>query len=505
MYPQVDQSVSYDVFRYLNAENAKRYAAIMAAFVAAKRRFALHLKPADLLRDLDEANPAELEQDLTRLTEWGNLRRQADTTEVRTVEDFRRARFLYQLSAEGEAAETALAVFRENVETTGELQATALSDIEAGLRELGDLLAEGDEAKLYSAFNSLFSRFEQLAARAQQFIGSVRRAIDLQEQEIEAFLAYKEQLIGYLERFLQQLVLRIPAVSGLLRALPADELANALDRMAERELRDAMDPNAAQRERVRLAWRDRWLGLANWFLPGNGPPQADRLRACARAAIPDLLVVAASLNEQRMQRSDRAADYRELARWFATAESDDLRHRLWREAFCLSPSRHLTIDADTLEEQEAADVSPATSWLDAPPMRISPHLRATGRAKAAGRPQAMVDHREDLAFLQQTLAREAEQLARARARMATGKRLRLSEFQSLDPREFDLFLDCLGSALGAMHQAVSVSDAASSDGSLLVSLERIEDAPEVALATTTGVFSGPDCWVRIREAFDHAR
>lgn len=504
MAPPDDKPLSHEVFRYLNADNADRYRAILNAFVAAKRRFALHLKPADLLRDLPDADPVALEHDLTQLTEWGNLHRQADTTEVRTVEDFQRARYLYQLSAAGEAAEEALAVFREQVHGAGELQATALSDIEAGLRELADLLAEGDEAKLYSAFGSLFSRFEQLAKRAHRFILSVRRAIDLQDQEIEAFLAYKEQLIGYLERFLQQLVVRIPAVSALLHDLPQDALSHALHRMADRELRDALNPDAQQRHTLRNAWCQRWRGLENWFLPGDGPPQADRLRACARAAIPDLLMVAAALNEQRARRSDRAADYRELARWFATAQSDTRRHLLWREAFCLSPSRHLTIDADTLQAHEEAELPPDTSWLQAPPMRISPHLRATGRQKSAGRAPAMVDHREDREFLRLTLAREAEQLARARARMATGHRMRLSELHELDPREFDLFLDSLGAALGAMHLNTSVVEAPSSDGSLLVSLERIPNAPDTRVRTGFGVLAGPDCWIQIKEAFPHA-
>ena len=504
MPSSVSRSVSHDVFRYLHAENAERYTLIMDAFMAAKRRFALHLKPSDLLRELEGVQATELEQDLTQLTEWGNLRRQADTTEVRTVQDFRRARFLYQLSAEGEAAELALTVFRDQLRSSGELQAVALSDIEAGLKELHALLDGSDEVKLYSAFQSLFSRFEQLSHEAQRFISSVRRAIDLQEQEIEAFLAYKEQLIGYLERFLQQLVIRIPSVASLLRDLPADQLETTLHRMADRDLSDILDPDEHRHAQVREAWRERWRGLENWFLPGEGPSQADRLRTCARAAIPDLLLVASSLNEQRMQRSDRAADYRELARWFATAETDDQRHRLWREAFCLSPSRHLLIDTDTLEEHLAADLSPSVSWLKAPPMRISPHLRSTGRTKIPGRQHSMVDHSEDLAFLHQTLAREAEQWAKARARLANGRRLKLSELHTLDPREFDLFLDGLGSALADMHTDQQTVDAPSSDGSLLVSLERIPNAPRVDVVTTTGIFSGPECWISIREAFAHA-
>ena len=223
-----DQSapVAYDVFRYLSADKYGLYLSVMRVFVQAKQRFALHLKPGEVATrlTLDGGDGAphpgalEIEQALHQLAEWGNLHAQSDSSEVRTVEDFKRSRFLYQLSAEGEVAERALDLYREGITRSGELQTTALEDIEAGLRELALLLSgrtpELDEAKLYSAFQALFMRFEQLTTRAQEFIGGVQRAIDLQEREIQAFLAYKERLIEYLERFLQQLVVRIPGAGG---------------------------------------------------------------------------------------------------------------------------------------------------------------------------------------------------------------------------------------------------------------------------------------------------
>src|SRR5690606_41957219 len=53
------------------------------------------------------------------------------------------------------------------------------------------------------------------------------------------------------------------------------------------------------------------------------------------------------------RRSSDLADFRTLARWFAQAPDDAARHRLWRVAFGLHSSRHLTVDADTLAERTA--------------------------------------------------------------------------------------------------------------------------------------------------------
>ncbi len=134
-----------EAFSYLTADKADAYRAVMRIFLDAKERFLLHLRPTDV----QDALEAGVELDgvqplLTQLVEWGNLRADPDTAEVATVEEFYRARFLYQLTSEGEAAERAVARFEELLVTPGELQTTALADIGGLLRELL-LLARADD------------------------------------------------------------------------------------------------------------------------------------------------------------------------------------------------------------------------------------------------------------------------------------------------------------------------------------------------------------------------
>ncbi len=87
---------------------------------------------------LDESDSGALDAALAQLCEWRNLEAHRDTADVVTVEEFYRPRFLYQLTAEGEAAEHALAVFYETLEQPGELQTTALSDIRQYPGRTGD-------------------------------------------------------------------------------------------------------------------------------------------------------------------------------------------------------------------------------------------------------------------------------------------------------------------------------------------------------------------------------
>ncbi len=423
---------SVSVFSHLNSEKAALYRAILREFMRAKSSFTLHLRPADLRTVLEQngafgrADSGALDAALSQLCEWHNLEAHRDTADVATVEEFYRPRFLYQLSAEGEAAESALAVFFDALQQSGELQTAALADIRQYLRELLTLpiTAAPDEAVAHRVLQSLTQRFEQLTARAQTFLRSLQRTIDLHGVSIEHFLSYKQALIDYLERFIGELVVATHEISESLRELETRGVGRLLEAAARRDVVDVIEPEKEARlaEALRL-WDARWTGFRGWFIGQVGrQSQAEILRGRARAAIPALLAAVARINDRRITRSDRVADLQALARWFAEAPSDADAHRLWRAAFGLTPSRHLRVNEDTLAEREQKPVGPQTSWLEAEPIRIAPRIRQTGRHAARGPARGVVDRSREKELLARLAQDEARQLAEAQQRLATGKR-----------------------------------------------------------------------------------
>jgi uncharacterized protein (TIGR02677 family) len=196
------------------------------------------------------------------------------------------------------------------------------------------------------------------------------------------------------------------------------------------------------------------------------------------------------------------ADLRTLARWFAEIDGETDLHRLWRVAFGLTPSRHLRIDDTTLDERASAAPIPAhASWLDAPPLRIAPRLRALGHHAHRGRPPNVIDRSEGKALLRAEADAEAAQLAAAQRRLATGRRTRLSELGILNPAEFDLLLDLLGEALSSRvgpHDGVEI---VSSDGGLRIVLEPTGDGVAATIATSLGRLTGADHWITIEDVF----
>lgn len=516
--PRIDSGPGdYGPFAYLSTPNSALYRRIMRVLMVEKERFTVHVRPEQVSAALavDSAGPVEEDavgEALERLAQpaWGNLLAFPDSSRVTALEDFYRRRMLYQLSHEGEAAERALAQYDAALGTRGALQSVALEDIAVLLTNLRDTVsahAAGDQvdaAVAHQTLRSLRERFVELAENAVAFMGSMQRTIDLHDADVDAFLAYKEELIAYLERFIHDLLTRGAWISELLDAIPEEGVRFLAGIAADRESADAAPGAAeAERERVRQTWLRQWSGLAEWFVSTRErESEAKLLRARARAAIPALLAVVRSLHERSGGRTDRSQDFLTLAKWFATLSTDADRHRLWRSAFGLTPVRHLSLTPATEDAWAEAELGNTTPWAQAPPVEISPQLRRSGSYERRGKAARVTDRSEAKRMLADRARQEAQQTAAARRQILTDGPRPLSAFGQLEPGAFRLFLGLLGDALAAMGPTASTAQVHTSDGELTVTLARLPGAGTMVISTPDGELSGPDHLVDIASAVD---
>lgn len=492
------------LFSHVMAGNAPLYRAILNLFSASKRQFRLHLRPDDVLAEAAwPAEPPSLEavqQALEQLVDWGNLQAQPDTARVATIEDFYRKRLLYRMSSGGEAVETGLEAFVAALARRAELQSVALDDIHARLVSLGQLMEHTppDAAKIHGALRDLVHIFEGLANNAEAFMAGLARTIELQRADTAAVMNFKTRLIDYLQRFIGDLVTRSSQIAALLHGLRPHVRA-LLQLAAERDARNAAPGGPDIDDEVvtaRLAaWDERWAGLTRWFVSsGRHRSQAELLRASALAAIPRLLQAVSLLHERRAGRSDRAADFRRLALWFAAAGSDENAHRLWRVAFALAPARHLSL---VVPDDK---VSATTSWLQSPGIAVLPKLREQGALPTRGAPPRILDRSRERGLLAARVAAEAAQTEEARRRLATNRDTRLSELGSLDVESFRLFLTLLGEALAAQRRPDEPVERVTGDGTLTVRLTPLAAHTRAVITTDAGTFSGRDHLLRITRA-----
>jgi uncharacterized protein (TIGR02677 family) len=428
---------------------------------------------------------------LSQLAEWGNLIAQPDTARVSTLEDFYRARFVYRLSAEGEAVEAGMAAFEQALARRAELQSVALEDIEARVEALYRLSTEAplDVTKVHQALRDLLVVFTSLSENAQAFMAGIARSLELQHAEAQALMSYKQRLIDYLERFVGDLVVRSSAIAGVLGHLKSSTDA-LLSAAARREARDAAPDDADSAtvfEQKLVAWRERWTGLELWVVASPlRPSQAELLRGRARSAIPQLLAAISSLNDRRSGKSDRSADFQILARWFAECESDYDAHRLYRAAFALSPARHLALLCPE------ADVPASTPWSKAPAVAIHPKLRERGSLAPRGPSPRVRDRTRERHLLAAALAAEQAQIDAARAKLACGRPVPLSDLGPLDKHEFRLLLTLIGEALAAQKTPEDAVERHSGDGTLRIRLVPLDARRTAHIQTDLGTFSGRD-------------
>lgn len=490
------------LFSHVVADNAPLYRAILDVFAASKRQFRLHLRPDDVLAGaVWPAGPPSIEalqQALGQLVDWGNLQSQPDTARVATIEDFYRKRLLYRMTSGGEAVEAGLQTFVETLQRRAELQSVALDDIRARLISLGQLMHEAppDAAKVHGALRDLVHVFESLSNNAEAFMAGLARTIELQRAEVAAVLSFKTRLIDYLQRFIGDLVTRSSQIAELLLDLRPLERA-LLHVAAERDaLNAAPDDGAPDTDVVDarlIAWEERWAGLTRWFVSdGRDRAQAELLRASALSAIPRLLQAVSLLHERRAGRSDRAADFRRLALWFAAAGGAGNAHRLWRAAFALSPARHLALAV--ADEKVSAN----TPWSDSPGIAVLPKLREQGVLPTRGAPPRIQDRSLERGVLAARVAEEAAQTEAARRRLVTHCETRLSELGRLDAPSFRLFLTLLGEALASRVDPEKPVERLTGDGTLMVRLVPLAAHTEAAIATDLGTFRGRDHLIFIR-------
>jgi len=490
------------LFSHVMADNAPLYRAILDVFAASKRQFRLHLRPDDVLAEATwpggPPTPETVQQALGQLVDWGNLQSQPDTARVATIEDFYRKRLLYRMTSGGEAVEAGLQAFVEALARRAELQSVALDDIRARLISLDQLMRESppDAAKVHGALRDLVHVFEDLSNNAEAFMAGLARTIELQRAEVAAVMSFKTRLIDYLQRFIGDLVTRSSQIAELLIHLRPLERA-LLQIAAERDARNAapgdvaMDAEAVDTRLI--AWNERWAGLMRWFVSdGRDRAQAELLRASALSAIPRLLQAVSLLHERRAGRSDRAADFRRLALWFAVAGGDANSHRLWRAAFALSPARHLALAV--ADEKVSAN----TPWRDSPGIAVLPKLREQGVLPTRGAPPRILDRSAERSLLAARVAKEAAQTEAARQRLATNGETRLSELGRLDSSSFRLFLTLLGEALASQTDPDKPVERLTGDGTLVVRLVPLAAHTEAEIATDLGTFRGRDHLLLIR-------
>ncbi|MFE8013946.1 TIGR02677 family protein [Streptomyces antibioticus] len=493
-----------EMFRFTTAERSDLYGAVLDVFGVAGE----HLETAlglDAVRDrlrgvgwMAAAEDGDLHDALRKLVEWELLDVVHNHAEnYRTAEEYERRNLQYSLTRRGEAALAGVRHALEVLASTGALQTAVLEAITDRLDELCLLSREPASAdrRIFSTVRELEGHLDALVENTKAFNGELQRLLRAEGADPEVFREVKAATVAYLQEFLVNLDRRGQAVAAAVARV--EERGTAV--LRERALRGAELPPAAGADPV-AGWlegrRARWAGLRAWFLPDDGArPRIEHLHDVARRAIVSLLQVLERINESRRRSSSAVQDFRELARWFAAAPTEEDLHRLWSGAFGLGSARHAH-----LAHADPELIPSSRSWSEAPPVEVSALLRTSGRTERFTRTAKVRNVAAVRAGRAERARAEQAELARAWRALETDGPVRLSSFGLLETAVFDRLLDLVGRALAARPDASGSRRATTGDGRMEIVLAPPPDRRTAVLRTAKGALTGPDYVVRITAA-----
>ncbi|MCF6468763.1 TIGR02677 family protein [Nonomuraea sp. MG754425] len=502
------------MFRFTTTERADLHTAVLYAFGEANERLETALTVEEVrerLRTVGWYAPVgeqDLAATLKQLAGWGLLDVIFNHAgSFATAEEYERKNLQYSLTRRGEAAFAGVQHAMGMLASAGALQTAVLDAIADRLGELEELLRDPDPGRnrrIFTSLQELEGHLDGLRGNTKQFNGELQRLLRVEGADLATFHEVKAATVAYLQEFVTNLEQRGDTIATALRALAR----HGVSVLHARALDGADLPKVPGTDHA-TAWlavrAARWEGLRAWFAPGDEPgvPRVRQLHDVARRAIVSLLQVLDRITDSRRRSSSAAADFRTLARWFATAPGEDDAHRLWEAAFGLGPARHAH-----LGHADAELIPAGVPWAQAQPVEVSALLRSRGRTERMGRTGKVRDVAAVRAERRARAEKERAELEAAWTALATTGALRLSQLGKLDHDTFGRLLDLLGRALAERPDSTGFRRAVTSDGRVEIVLRAPDDGAVAVLRTSEGWFRGPDYLIDVRalgEARDHGR
>ncbi|MFD7325676.1 TIGR02677 family protein [Streptomyces sp. NPDC059875] len=477
------------IVTYLTAKHALYYRMALDVLLEEEARLGIHLPTADISQEVSQrlATAPELQEEMPAMEDlleslhgWGNVARIYNMRRSGTAQEFLHKDFLYQLTSEGAQVHRTMTLIDQEMGTTGALQASMLPEV---LEAMEILVASAEQTPpdlvgAGRAFQRLVGGFTQLSENAKRFVQGLNRSLAVDGKlDIEAFLAYKEVVVSYLQTFILTLDRHGPRISALIARAEEVCFPQLLEEIASVEAAPQLGISKeaiVARDTTRL--RGQWAGVRSWFLTGTDrPPVAQTLQDRASDAVNHILLTIRQINDQRFRRVDRTADLVALASWFDRMDDtrpDDIA-ALWRTAFGMYSARHL---GTVRPLEDDIDILPDDSWWHGPPAPVSAALRATGPRSRSGPLPRVRSSRRAKSLLAVELGKEQEKATSAEDSLAARSPIRFSMLGQLNDAEAEVLLRCLDSVLSTRPDPAGIRRSKTSDGRLLLVLAPVEGA-----------------------------
>lgn len=352
---------------YLTAENATRYRIILHFFYIEHERMKDLLYPADILQFVRSVSGMEsytedmLEQDLATLVSWNNIIPRQEMKEPKSIEDYKRKRFRYQIAPVTVSFERMLVELAKKGDAFGgALEKSAFVRLLKAIQAMS-APADGDQTP-YDRWQDVLHHFKQIKTNTSDYIGYLNSEKLEANMQTEAFLVYKDQFVNYLRDFvmaLQQTALKIQSALNETSDQALAETAQSI--VAHEKAIPRIGGPKLDESAVAEDFYETWKNIKTWFIADeSGESEYTSLQRQTNEAIRRITRIIQRFGERMQQHRSRRKDYLHIARWFDSCASLDEAHCLSATVFGLFHTEHYAV-----EPSETNDVY-ADLWEEKP-------------------------------------------------------------------------------------------------------------------------------------------
>ena len=365
---QVDLLESISETRYLSADNYTVYRTIMRIFYLEHQKMHYQMDRDTVLVLLrgqsvfGNYTPEQLTLDLQQLVKWKNLTPIQDPRKPRTIAEFKNKQYQYMMSQTAIEIER-LTITLENLSTrTAGLSVSPFRRLREDLHR-AEHLDEIPLSEVRDWWQDLETDFQRLSQNHQDFLREFYGpGMEMQMKSVD-FILYKQNLVRYLEDFIQELQHSAAQIGAQLEQFSPEQVARILELVQQSEL-DIPRPQSEQSPNWKTELQTRcqgvWQSLTEWFTGSD--PAARQVLNVTNEVIRRAVQNAALLVQMENMGVSNKAELRHLLTLFAGFETVEESHRLSALVFGVQQARHFTFDH--IRESERIDLSP----YDEPPM-----------------------------------------------------------------------------------------------------------------------------------------
>lgn len=438
---------------YLSTEKSDKYRAILRFFYTQHERLREFLFPEEVYAHLSEYpffsdyELDELHNDLASLVKWGNLRAQQESGKVRTVEEFKKRRYRYQITPYTVEFERMLIHFEQESETFGgSLEKTQFERLYQGLERIKGSTEESPE-ECAQHWDDLLTYFKKITQNTSDYFAYLRSEEASEQMKSEAFLLYKDQFTLYLREFIIALQRTATGIQDAMISLSRDEMREFFKKVAEHQEKVFRFDKLIQDEDQLTELEETWFNVKAWFLGDrNGESQYENVQTQTNDAIRRITRLVQRLGERSQFHRSRKADYLHLANWFLTLPSLEEVHKLSSVVFGVTHTKHIYCD-DIPSDDIYTDV-----WDEAPMSheRVPKIREYREKTKAA----ALEDYTE---LKEQAMREHLEQRLMERKVInsyRTGRDIVLENLPVVDSFVRKVFLSWIGKAMARADHTI---------------------------------------------------